>query len=142
VSDIDLGIVGEWIDDAVTADPDLMRRTMARGFTTGLYIGYDEDRNPCGCLVGAVALEAGFDVQSYILRGKRMTAPDAAAMAVRLDSDRTWAVGLTVTRLAESMGRIAVEAAIRERVSVALARREAVEDVIRATAEPSVPEMV
>jgi hypothetical protein len=91
-----MGKIGRFIDEAVTNDPDLMRRVHDRPWgTLGDFLSTDDDGNLCGCMAGTMLLESGR--RSFWTEGKAM-----AGMADR----RVYQIGLDVIHiLAERQAR-------------------------------------
>jgi hypothetical protein len=57
-----MGQIGRFIDKACDAHPTLMRKVLDRPFgTLGSWIDFDEVGEACGCLIGTMALCAGYD---------------------------------------------------------------------------------
>jgi hypothetical protein len=102
-----MGQIGRFIDKACAAHPALMRKVLDRSFgTLREWIHWDEEGEACGCLIGTMALCAGYDrhndVGAATIWAARVIWPTAVAWS--WEEDEAMRVGLGAYFLSLRLG--------------------------------------
>jgi hypothetical protein len=135
--------------------PERLRQAINSDFTAGVWIQFSPDQPPCGCFVGTIALQAGFDAVGWLREEERLLGSSSAtkqrtewAVAVRRssmavpryvaqilgqDEQETIAAGYQVTDIAGRLDSPEVAIALIRRAAERALARRAMEQVIAET---------
>jgi hypothetical protein len=114
-----MGQIGRFIDKACAAHPVLMVRVLARPFgTLRDWVSFDEEGEACGCLIGTMALCAGYDA-SKVGDGNDDSIEHASTWAARViwpaaqegspEDDAAFYAGMAVYEMSKKLSGIPQE---------------------------------